>query len=159
MLWCHRAVLMPCTFLLGYVWSTDSTCFCSAPVTSAAVKPISPFTQQQAQHQQLHQQQQQVQQQVLQQHQQHQHQLQFLANALQLQSQLNAQTQMRSATPVTGQFISALDSYQAWCSLLHFGSWTVVVTQDHPSLLLQSAIPAMSDLECFDPLIQGPRRT
>ncbi len=144
-------------FFWAYVCLTVSTCFCSAPVTSAAVKPISPFTQQQAQHQQLHQQQQ-VQQQVLQQHQQHQHQLQFLANALQLQSQLNAQTQMRSVTPATGQFISALDSYQAWCSLLHFGSWTVVVTQDHPSLLLQSAIPAMSDLGCSDPLIQGPRR-
>ncbi len=106
---------MPCTLFLAYVWLTLSTCFCSAPVTSAAVKPISPFTQQQTQHQtqqqqQLHQQQQQQVQQQLQQHQQHQHQLQFLANALQLQSQLNAQTQMRSVTPATGQFTPALDS-------------------------------------------------
>ncbi|KAL0041463.1 hypothetical protein WJX79_004319 [Trebouxia sp. C0005] len=77
----------------------------SVPITSAAVKVAtavtSPFTQQQAQHQM--QQQQQL-------HQQHQHQLQFLANALQLQSQLNAQTQMRSATPATGG--SAFAGYQ-----------------------------------------------
>jgi len=145
---------MPCTFFLAHVLLTVCTCFCSAPVTSAAVKPISPFTQQQAQHhiqqqQQLHQQQQQQVQQQLQQHQQHQHQLQFLANALQLQSQLNAQTQIRSVTPATGQFISALNSNQDWCSLLQFGSWSVVITQDHPGLWLQSSQPAMSHSACL----------
>jgi len=117
-LWCDKAILMPCTFLL-YVWLTVSTCFCSVPVTSAAVKvatpATSPFTQRQVQHQVQQQQQLHKQQQVQQQlQQQHQHQLQFLANALQLQSQLNAQTQMRPATPATGQSISALDSYHDW---------------------------------------------
>lgn len=78
--------------------------FCRAPVSSAAVQAAtaapSPFSQNYVQQQQ-------------------QHHLHFLANALQLQSQLNAHAQLRPPTPATGQsIVSGVPQSLPWAALV-----------------------------------------
>ena len=118
----------------------------AASAVANAVPPQSPFLQlqqQQSQQQQTQQQQWQHQQQQLQ-HYQRQQQLQFLANALQLQSQLKAHTQAQPGAPAAGVFTRPGVVLANELNLFFDTCWLSASPIHHLVLLLQIVVSHVS---------------